>query len=76
MFSMSIERDFFFTYAAVKKLKLQFFALKDLTVSLKVFNQNICACNVILKFKNFDCDILICQHFGEVLKIQSCHYFL
>ena len=34
MVSMSIERDFFFTYAAVKNLNYNFSALKDLTVSL------------------------------------------
>ena len=35
MVSMSIEREFFFTYAAVKNLNYNFSALKDLTVSLK-----------------------------------------
>ena len=34
MVSMSIEREFFFTYAAVKNLNYNFSALKDLTVSL------------------------------------------
>ena len=34
MISMSIEREFFFTYAAVKNLNYNFSALKDLTVSL------------------------------------------
>ena len=35
MVSMSIEREFFFTYAAVKNLNYNFSALKDLTVSLR-----------------------------------------
>ena len=34
MVSMSIEREFFFTYAAVKNLNYNFSALKDITVSL------------------------------------------
>ena len=34
MISMSIEREFFFTYAAVKNLNYNFSALKDLTVSI------------------------------------------
>ena len=33
---MSIEREFFFTYAAVKNWNYNFSALKDLTVSLKL----------------------------------------
>ena len=36
MVSMSIEREFFFTYAAVKNLNYNFSALKDLTVSLSL----------------------------------------
>ena len=40
MFSMSIEREFFFYICCYKKLKLQFFALKDLTVSLRSKNEN------------------------------------
>ena len=39
MVSMSIEREFFFTYAAVKKLNYNFSALKDLTVSLRAFRK-------------------------------------
>ena len=33
MVSMSIERELFFTYAAVKNLNYNFSAIKDLTVS-------------------------------------------
>ena len=35
---MSIEREFFFTYAGVKNLNYNFSALKDLTVSLSETN--------------------------------------
>ena len=42
MVSMSIEREFFFTYAAVKNLNYNFAALKDLTVPLnEVLNINM-----------------------------------
>ena len=34
MVSMSIEREFFFTYAAIKNLNYNFSVLKDLIVSL------------------------------------------
>ena len=41
MVSMSIEREFFFTYAAVKNLNYNFSALKDLTISLNIHNKNV-----------------------------------
>ena len=43
MVSMSIEREFFFTYAAVKNLNYNFSALKDLTVSLNGGVGNECS---------------------------------